>query len=194
MTEGSKTKSAAALRRFVFLTQWRLSEMFAFSLIFTLGALILIIHLATWGVEARKDAKFLVETSCVVESATIRPDPAAPQERFRPEATIRYELKGETFTTTTYDRLTLTDDKGFTYDRESALEAIRGARESGHMVFLCSGRNLSMLQPLLKFGFDGAVASSGGYVFTGDQLLFDCPMTSEQQQLAMYLFKENGIL
>ena len=76
---------------------------------------------------------------------------------------------------------------------KSALEAIRGAREAGHMVFLCSGRNLSMLQPLLKFGFDGAVASSGGYVFTGDQLLFDCPMTSEQQQLAMYLFKENGI-
>ena len=125
MTERSKSKSAAALRRFVFLTQWRLSEMFAFSMIFTLGALILVIHLATWGVEARKDAKFLVETPCFVETATIRPDPSAPQTRFRPEVTICYALKGESFTTTTYDRLTLTEDKGFTYDRESALAATR---------------------------------------------------------------------
>ncbi len=125
MTEQSKSGSAAALRRFVFLTQWRLSELFAFSLIFTLGALILVIHLSTWGVEMRKDAKFLVETPCDVESAAIRPFPADPLTRFRPEVTIRYELNGESFTTTTYDRLTLTDDKGFTYDRDGALEAIR---------------------------------------------------------------------
>lgn len=125
MTEQTKTKSAAALRRFVFLSQWRLSEMFAFSLIFALGALILIIHLLTWGAEARKDAKFLVETLCEVESAAIRPSRDAPLTQFRPEVTIRYELNGESFTTTTYDRLTLTDDKGFTYDRDGALEAIR---------------------------------------------------------------------
>ena len=44
---------------------------------------------------------------------------------------------------------------------ESALAAIREAREAGHRVFLASGRSLSALSPLLRLGFDGAVASAG---------------------------------
>ena len=77
----------------------------------------------------------------------------------------------------------------------SALEAIRSAREAGHKVFLCTGRNYDMLSPLLKFDcFDGAVASSGGYVFHGDEVLYDCPMSDEQRETAMRLFKEQGVL
>lgn len=77
---------------------------------------------------------------------------------------------------------------------ESALEVIRLARAAGHKVFLCSGRNYDMLSPLLKYDcFDGAVASSGGYVFYGDEVLYDCPMTEEQKDTAMRLFKENGV-
>ena len=77
---------------------------------------------------------------------------------------------------------------------DSALEVIRLAREAGHKVFLCSGRNYDMLSPLLKYDcFDGAVASSGGYVFYGDEVLYDCPMTEEQKDTAMRLFKENGV-
>ena len=45
---------------------------------------------------------------------------------------------------------------------ESALRAIRAAQACGHKVFLCSGRNCDMLRPLLRYGVDGAVASSGG--------------------------------
>ena len=76
----------------------------------------------------------------------------------------------------------------------SALEAIRKAREAGHKVFLCSGRNYDMLSPLLQYGcFDGIVASSGGYVMYGDKVLYDCPMTDEQKDTAMRLFKENGV-
>ena len=74
-----------------------------------------------------------------------------------------------------------------------ALEAIRQAREAGHLVVLCSGRNLAMLSPLLPYGFDGAVASGGGYVFCGDRVLFDCPMSSEQRDLALRLFREAGV-
>jgi len=77
---------------------------------------------------------------------------------------------------------------------DSALEVIRLARAAGHKVFLCSGRNYDMLSPLLKYDcFDGAVASSGGYVFYGDEVLYDCPMTEEQKDTAMRLFKENGV-
>jgi Cof subfamily protein (haloacid dehalogenase superfamily) len=77
---------------------------------------------------------------------------------------------------------------------ESALEAIRLARQAGHKIFLCSGRNYDMLKPVLRYGFDGAVASGGGYVFTGDQVLYDCPMTEEQKEKALRLLFEGGVL
>ena len=77
---------------------------------------------------------------------------------------------------------------------ESALKAIEAAREAGHKVFLCTGRNYDMLSPLLRYNcFDGAVASSGGYVFYGDEVLYDCPMTEEQKDTALRLFKEYGV-
>ena len=75
---------------------------------------------------------------------------------------------------------------------ESAVSAIRAARQAGHYVFLCSGRNYAMLKPLMTLGFDGAVASGGGYVFCGDEVLYDCPMTKDQADLALRLFKEAG--
>ena len=50
-----------------------------------------------------------------------------------------------------------------------------------------------MLAPVLAYGFDGAVACAGGYVFVGDRVLFDCPMRDEQRVLALRLLKENGV-
>ena len=76
---------------------------------------------------------------------------------------------------------------------ESAMEAVRMAQEKGHKVFLCTGRNPAMLAPVLALGFDGAVASAGGYVFAGDEVLYDCPMTEEQLALGMRLLGENGV-
>ncbi len=76
---------------------------------------------------------------------------------------------------------------------DSAMEAIRKAQARGHLVFLCTGRNPDMLKPVLKLGFQGAVASAGGYVFAGDEVLYDCPMTEEQLQLGLCLLKENGV-
>ena len=74
-----------------------------------------------------------------------------------------------------------------------AQEAIRQARARGHQVFLCSGRNYAMLSPLLQYGFDGFVASSGGYIRCGDEVIYDCPMTEEQKRAAMDSLKENGV-
>ncbi|MDO5799944.1 MAG: HAD family hydrolase [Eubacteriales bacterium] len=75
----------------------------------------------------------------------------------------------------------------------SALEAIRKAREAGNYVFLCSGRNYGMLSPLLKYGFDGAVASAGGYIVCKDEVIYDCPMTEEQRIRIMDVLKRNGV-
>ncbi len=76
---------------------------------------------------------------------------------------------------------------------ESAMKAVRGAQAAGHRVFLCTGRNPAMLAPVLALGFEGAVAGAGGYVFAGDEVLFDCPMPREQFELGMRLLKENGV-
>ena len=76
---------------------------------------------------------------------------------------------------------------------ESAMQAIRAAQKNGHLVFLCTGRNPAMLAPVLALGFEGAVAAAGGYVFMGDRVLFDCPMTQEQLETGLRLLKENGV-
>ena len=76
---------------------------------------------------------------------------------------------------------------------ESAVDAVRRARERGHKVVLCSGRNYGMLFPVLRFGFDGLVASAGGYIEYNGQVVYDCPMTPEQQVRVLDVFKESGI-
>lgn len=76
---------------------------------------------------------------------------------------------------------------------DSAIEAIRRARANGHRVVLCSGRNYGMLSPLLKYGFDGLVGSAGGYIEYGGQVVYDCPMTANQQKQAMAVLAASGI-
>ena len=76
---------------------------------------------------------------------------------------------------------------------ESALRAIKRAQERGHKVFLCSGRNNAMMEPLYKYGFDGGIASCGGFVFAGDTVLHDCPMPEDQRDRLIALFKENAV-
>jgi len=76
---------------------------------------------------------------------------------------------------------------------ESAMEAVRRARKKGHLIFLCTGRNPDMLAPVLKLGFDGAVSCGGGYILSGNEVLFDCPMTEEQRETGMRLLKEQGV-
>ncbi len=75
----------------------------------------------------------------------------------------------------------------------SALKAVGRAQEKGHKVFLCSGRNYAMLSPLLAYGFDGVVASSGGYILCGDQVIYDCPMTEQQKEKVLKVLKANHV-
>ncbi|MCR5347563.1 MAG: HAD family hydrolase [Fretibacterium sp.] len=80
---------------------------------------------------------------------------------------------------------------------ESAAAAIKKAREKGNKVFLCTGRNPYMLKPLLKYGFDGMVSCAGGYVAVGtgrdEQILFDCPMTDGQRDVALKILHRSGV-
>lgn len=76
---------------------------------------------------------------------------------------------------------------------QSALDAIKKTQAKGNKVFLCTGRNLGMLSPLLKYGFDGMVASAGGYVTVGDKVIFDCPMPEDEARTALELLHKEGV-
>ena len=76
---------------------------------------------------------------------------------------------------------------------DSALTAIRAAQAKGNKVFLCTGRNPDMLSPLLKFDFDGYVGCGGGYVVAEDEVLYDCPMTDRQREIALRTLHDSGV-
>lgn len=75
----------------------------------------------------------------------------------------------------------------------SAVRAMAKARNKGHKLFLCTGRNPDMLKPLLRYPFDGMVASSGGYVKAGDKVLYDHPIAPETLRLALDALHRNGV-
>lgn len=50
-----------------------------------------------------------------------------------------------------------------------------------------------MLSPLLQYGFDGVIASSGAYILCGNDVVYDCPMTEEERKCVMELLWKNGI-
>lgn len=76
---------------------------------------------------------------------------------------------------------------------QSALDAIRRTQRLGNKVFLCTGRNYAMLKPLLKYGFDGMVASAGGYVTIGSEIVYDHPMGKEETEAALKVLHDNGV-
>lgn len=64
----------------------------------------------------------------------------------------------------------------------SAVDAIHRAQARGHKIFLCTGRNRHMAEPLFQYGFNGYICSAGGYVACDGNLLFDCPMEPAQSE------------
>jgi hypothetical protein len=76
---------------------------------------------------------------------------------------------------------------------DSAVEAINSARSAGNYVFICTGRNYDMMRPLLKYDFDGVIASSGGYVECQGKVIYDCPMTESQRKTSLQVLKDNGV-
>ena len=73
-------------------------------------------------------------------------------------------------------------------------EAIRQTRANGHLVFLCTGRNLAIIGPdILEIGFDGMVASAGAYVAVGGKVLLDQMLPEELVQECLGVFHSLGM-
>lgn len=81
-------------------------------------------------------------------------------------------------------------------ERPSALtiEAIKKARENGHKVFICTGRNLPIIsKEIIEIGFDGIIASAGGYIETDGKVLFDDIMPEEKVQECLRIFHKHDV-
>ena len=72
--------------------------------------------------------------------------------------------------------------------------AVMAARSAGHLVFLCTGRPIVMLsQRLLAAGFDGVVASAGGYVLLHDEVYADTRFSAALSIHALDALDAHGV-
>ena len=72
--------------------------------------------------------------------------------------------------------------------------AVRGARANGHKVFLCTGRNMPIIgRDIWDIGFDGVIASAGGHVEAGGNVLFDSLLPEETIQECLEVFHSHDM-
>lgn len=77
---------------------------------------------------------------------------------------------------------------------ESTLRTLEQAKANGHKLFLCTGRNYRMTEPLLRHDcFAGAVCSAGGYVLCDGKVLADLPMETQQAEGVRAALERHGV-
>ena len=77
---------------------------------------------------------------------------------------------------------------------ESTLQSLYRAKANGHKLFLCTGRNYRMTEPLLRHDcFAGAVCSAGGYVLCDGKVLVDIPMEPQQAAGVRAALERHGV-
>ena len=77
---------------------------------------------------------------------------------------------------------------------ESTLRTLEQAKANGHKLFLCTGRNYRMTEPLLRHDcFAGAVCSAGGYVLCDGKVLADLPMETQQAEGVQAALERHGV-
>ena len=65
--------------------------------------------------------------------------------------------------------------------QESAILALKQAKKNGHMVFLCTGRNLTELRKeILDIPKDGLICANGAFVTIGDKILHESYFDKEE--------------
>ncbi len=78
---------------------------------------------------------------------------------------------------------------------DDAVAALRGAKELGHRLFLCTGRSpFELTDEIRSFPFDGGVFSAGAYVKAGDRTVFHGYITEEQKAFFFKVVNEYDLL
>ncbi len=99
----------------------------------------------------------------------------------------------------------LSGKKAFFYDLDGTLaannqppspltvQAIRTARQQGHLVFLCTGRAPCHVYPsITEIGFDGIISGAGSYVVAGRQILYKQVLPPPLLKRIMQFYLDNG--
>ncbi len=77
---------------------------------------------------------------------------------------------------------------------DSAVEAIRKARENGHLVYVCTGRSRAEMQPeLWDIGLDGMIGGNGSYVEHQDQVIMHQLISKEDAKAVVDWLHERGL-
>ncbi len=124
MDKTARNQAAFVPRRLAFLSDWRFSEYLLLGGIFSLGLIILAVHLATWGVEIRRDAKDWKSTECVVLDRELRSYHTPEGEiYYLPEIKFQYEVDGKTYKNFSFGRFDF-DFSNLIYDRDEAAKIL----------------------------------------------------------------------
>ncbi|MGE9213485.1 Cof-type HAD-IIB family hydrolase [Exiguobacterium aurantiacum] len=77
---------------------------------------------------------------------------------------------------------------------ESAKEAVRQARQNGHLVFLSTGRSKAELfSDILDVGFDGIIGAAEGYIELEEEVLYHQQVSVDDLSHLISFFTEHGI-
>ncbi|HFI0264859.1 TPA: HAD family hydrolase [Streptococcus suis] len=77
---------------------------------------------------------------------------------------------------------------------ESAIRAIRQARENGHLVYVCTGRSRAEMQPeLWEIGLDGMIGGNGSYVEHQGQVIMHQLLSEEDSRAIVDWLQERGL-
>ncbi|HEM4054657.1 TPA: Cof-type HAD-IIB family hydrolase [Streptococcus suis] len=77
---------------------------------------------------------------------------------------------------------------------ESAIRAIRQARENGHLVYVCTGRSRAEMQPeLWEIGLDGMIGGNGSYVEHQGQVIMHQLLSEEDSRAIVDWLHERGL-
>ncbi|MFT4235034.1 MAG: HAD family hydrolase [Microbacterium sp.] len=76
----------------------------------------------------------------------------------------------------------------------STIEAMRGARDNGHLVLMATGRSPLEIDPRLDdLGLDGMIASAGAFVQFGGEWVIEHPMTESRVDQLVAAFERLGM-
>lgn len=76
----------------------------------------------------------------------------------------------------------------------AVVDALKQAQKNGHKIFISTGRNIPSIQScVLDIGFDGIIASAGGYISIGDQILADKKMPQGILDHAIQTFEKHSV-
>lgn len=77
---------------------------------------------------------------------------------------------------------------------DSALEAIKGARENGHAVFVCTGRSRAEISEVIfEMNLDGIIGAAGGYVELEGRAIHEVYIPQEEVAHIVRFFEKHEI-